>query len=315
MVVHHQSYVSNYNKALEQLNDAIYRADPSTVVKLQSAIKFNGGGPRPLIVVYPSLFVLAHVLHVLVWFAVDFKILVLVQNFWSWNLQVTSTTRSSGKIWLLSAWVHLTSDHSKCLHLDDFGNVSIGSIITGRGRWAPKRFSRWGYWYTVRLFGVLAAEDEQGRCSSGGFGMGGKPSAMDSSFGLLLPFGQHRFISPWIGVYSGLVSTRSWSDLSLKPLLIRSIACNFNPSYEWDFVVQKFPSWIIALYFAPQDPLIAKGHSLVPLIGLDVWEHAYYLQVHCPSILNLKCCCHHCAVLSIDFYFDNFDKLVRKWSE
>nr|ACB54690.2 mitochondrial manganese superoxide dismutase [Dimocarpus longan]ACM17484.2 manganese superoxide dismutase [Dimocarpus longan]ADK70384.2 mitochondrial manganese superoxide dismutase [Dimocarpus longan] len=41
---HHQAYVTNYNKALEQLDQAISKGDTSTVVKLQSAIKFNGGG-------------------------------------------------------------------------------------------------------------------------------------------------------------------------------------------------------------------------------------------------------------------------------
>ncbi|KAM7274923.1 hypothetical protein ACFE04_016789 [Oxalis oulophora] len=41
---HHQTYVTNYNKALEQLDDAINKGDASSVVKLQSAIKFNGGG-------------------------------------------------------------------------------------------------------------------------------------------------------------------------------------------------------------------------------------------------------------------------------
>ncbi|KAL6531148.1 hypothetical protein OROHE_014217 [Orobanche hederae] len=40
---HHQAYITNYNKALEQLDDAITKGDPVTVVKLQSAIKFNGG--------------------------------------------------------------------------------------------------------------------------------------------------------------------------------------------------------------------------------------------------------------------------------
>ncbi|KAK7301647.1 hypothetical protein RJT34_12517 [Clitoria ternatea] len=40
---HHQTYITNYNKALEQLHDAIARADSSSFVKLQSTIKFNGG--------------------------------------------------------------------------------------------------------------------------------------------------------------------------------------------------------------------------------------------------------------------------------
>lgn len=41
---HHQTYITNYNKALEQLDQAVNKGDASTVVKLQSAIKFNGGG-------------------------------------------------------------------------------------------------------------------------------------------------------------------------------------------------------------------------------------------------------------------------------
>lgn len=41
---HHQTYITNYNKALEQLDDAIAKGDASTSVKLQSAINFNGGG-------------------------------------------------------------------------------------------------------------------------------------------------------------------------------------------------------------------------------------------------------------------------------
>lgn len=41
---HHQAYITNYNKALEQLHEAINKGHTSTVVKLQSAIKFNGGG-------------------------------------------------------------------------------------------------------------------------------------------------------------------------------------------------------------------------------------------------------------------------------
>lgn len=41
---HHATYVANYNKALEQLDDAVGKGDASGVVHLQSAIKFNGGG-------------------------------------------------------------------------------------------------------------------------------------------------------------------------------------------------------------------------------------------------------------------------------
>ncbi|KAI4383939.1 hypothetical protein MLD38_009717 [Melastoma candidum] len=41
---HHQTYVTNYNKALEQLEEASNKGDAPAVVKLQSAIKFNGGG-------------------------------------------------------------------------------------------------------------------------------------------------------------------------------------------------------------------------------------------------------------------------------
>ncbi|KAI5679808.1 hypothetical protein M9H77_01035 [Catharanthus roseus] len=41
---HHNTYVTNFNKALEQLEAAMDKGDSPTVVKLQSAIKFNGGG-------------------------------------------------------------------------------------------------------------------------------------------------------------------------------------------------------------------------------------------------------------------------------
>nr|XP_019705854.1 superoxide dismutase [Mn], mitochondrial-like isoform X1 [Elaeis guineensis] len=41
---HHQTYITNYNKALEQLEEAMAKGDSSKVVHLQSAIKFNGGG-------------------------------------------------------------------------------------------------------------------------------------------------------------------------------------------------------------------------------------------------------------------------------
>ena len=41
---HHQTYVTNYNKAAEQLTNALAKGDVESVVSAQSAIKFNGGG-------------------------------------------------------------------------------------------------------------------------------------------------------------------------------------------------------------------------------------------------------------------------------
>jgi len=38
---HHQTYITNFNKALEQLESS---NDPAAIVALQSAINFNGGG-------------------------------------------------------------------------------------------------------------------------------------------------------------------------------------------------------------------------------------------------------------------------------
>ncbi|CAN4102370.1 unnamed protein product [Withania somnifera] len=47
---HHQTCINNYNKALEQLHDAISKADSPTVAKLHSAINSTaeeGGGEPP----------------------------------------------------------------------------------------------------------------------------------------------------------------------------------------------------------------------------------------------------------------------------
>ena len=41
---HHQTYVTNLNKAVEQYAEAEQKNDLSTLISLQSAIKFNGGG-------------------------------------------------------------------------------------------------------------------------------------------------------------------------------------------------------------------------------------------------------------------------------
>lgn len=41
---HHQAYVNNLNKALEQYAEAEAKHDMAAMIQLQSAIKFNGGG-------------------------------------------------------------------------------------------------------------------------------------------------------------------------------------------------------------------------------------------------------------------------------
>lgn len=41
---HHQAYITNLNAALEKQAEADHKGDLETVIGLQSAIKFNGGG-------------------------------------------------------------------------------------------------------------------------------------------------------------------------------------------------------------------------------------------------------------------------------
>jgi len=41
---HHQTYVTNFNKALKEFSEAEAKGDASKLVSLQSALKFNGGG-------------------------------------------------------------------------------------------------------------------------------------------------------------------------------------------------------------------------------------------------------------------------------
>ena len=44
---HHQSYVQNFNAAEEKMEEASIKNDLAEIIRLQPAIKFNGGGERP----------------------------------------------------------------------------------------------------------------------------------------------------------------------------------------------------------------------------------------------------------------------------
>lgn len=44
---HHQAYITGFNQALEKLEGAKSSQNPSSIVQLQAALKFNGGGNIP----------------------------------------------------------------------------------------------------------------------------------------------------------------------------------------------------------------------------------------------------------------------------
>ncbi|XP_078436501.1 manganese superoxide dismutase 1 [Wolffia australiana] len=143
---HHQTYITNYNKSLEQLDEAIRKGDSAKVVGLQSAIKFNGGG---------------HINHSIFWR----------------NLAPTSE---------------------------------------GGGE-PPK----------------------------GGLGW-----AIDTD----------------IGSFESLIQKMSSEGAALQ-------------GSGWVWLALDKESKKVGVETTPnQDPLVTKGLHLVPLLGIDVWEHAYYLQ-------------------------------------
>ncbi|KAL9421823.1 hypothetical protein AB3S75_034152 [Citrus x aurantiifolia] len=143
---HHQAYVTNYNKATEQLFQALNKVDTSTVVQLQGAIKFNGGG---------------HVNHSIFW-------------------------------------------------------KNLAPVHEGGGE--PPHSSLG--WAIDTHFGSLEALIQK---------MSAEGAALQGSGWV------------WLGL-----------DTEFKRLVVETTA--------------------------NQDPLVTKAPTLVPLLGIDVWEHAYYLQ-------------------------------------
>ncbi|OIV98057.1 hypothetical protein TanjilG_09550 [Lupinus angustifolius] len=143
---HHQAYVTNYNKAIEQLDNALVKGDASTVVKVQSAIKFNGGG---------------HVNHSIFW-------------------------------------------------------KNLAPVREGGGELPHDTLG----WAIDTHFGSLEALIQK---------MTSEGSALQGSGWV------------WLGL-----------DKEFQRLVVETTE--------------------------NQDPLVTKGSNLVPLLGIDVWEHAYYLQ-------------------------------------
>ncbi|XP_058183479.1 superoxide dismutase [Mn], mitochondrial-like [Rhododendron vialii] len=143
---HHQTYVTNYNKTLEQLIDVMDKGDAPTIVRLQSAIKFNGGG---------------HINHSIFW-------------------KNLAPVREGG------------------------GDPPKGSL-------------------------GLAIDMHFGSLESLIVKMNAEGAALQGSGWV------------WLGL-----------DREFNRLLVETTE--------------------------NQDPLVTKGANLVPLLGIDVWEHAYYLQ-------------------------------------
>nr|AAC63379.1 manganese superoxide dismutase [Zantedeschia aethiopica] len=143
---HHQAYITNYNKALEQLDEAIAKGDASKVVGLQSAIKFNGGG---------------HVNHSIFW-------------------------------------------------------KNLAPTKEGGGE-PPKGALGW---------------------------------AIDTD----------------LGSFEALIQKISAEGAALQ-----------GSGWVW-LALDKELKKVTVETTANQDPLVTKGLHLVPLLGIDVWEHAYYLQ-------------------------------------
>ncbi|CAL9749694.1 unnamed protein product [Musa acuminata subsp. burmannicoides] len=143
---HHKAYVSNYNDALEKLDAAMAKGDVPAVVRLQSAIKFNGGG---------------HINHSIFW-------------------------------------------------------KNLKPVNEGGGE-PPHATLGW---------------------------------AIDTDFGSL----------------EALVQKMNAEGAALQ-----------GSGWVW-LALDKERKKLLVEATANQDPLVTKGANLVPLLGIDVWEHAYYLQ-------------------------------------
>uniref|UniRef100_A0A1J3IFX0 Superoxide dismutase n=4 Tax=Noccaea caerulescens TaxID=107243 RepID=A0A1J3IFX0_NOCCA len=177
---HHQTYVTNYNKALNSLRSAMADGDHSSVVKLQSLIKFNGGG---------------HVNHAIFW-------------------------------------------------------KNLAPVQEGGGKPPHDPLS----------------------------------SAIDAHFGSL----------------EGLMQKMSAEGAAVQ-----------GSGWVW-FGLDKELKRVVVETTANQDPLVTKGSHLVPLIGIDVWEHAYYPQYKNARAEYLK---NIWSVINWKYAADIFEKHHRDLNE
>nr|GMC94321.1 superoxide dismutase [Mn], mitochondrial [Ipomoea batatas] len=187
---HHQAYVTNYNKALEQLHEAISKGDASAAVKLQSAIKFNGGGSSLSlsVSVYLQLYCFDIVLDC---------VYGCIEHWFS-----------------RSELVVFCAFPSHINHSIFWKNLAP----TREGGGEPPKSSLG--WEIDNHFGSLDALIQK---------MSAEGAAVQGSGWV------------WLGL-----------DKELKHLVVETTS--------------------------NQDPLVTVNPNLVPLLGIDVWEHAYYLQ-------------------------------------
>src|SRR5262249_53880924 len=82
---HHEAYVTNFYHALRDLEDAITMGDPTKILGLQGAIKFNGGGSSSSTL--PSSYLWAFWFLIFAFMVVFFDLVLWVFNFFMWGLR------------------------------------------------------------------------------------------------------------------------------------------------------------------------------------------------------------------------------------
>ncbi|TVU18818.1 hypothetical protein EJB05_34932, partial [Eragrostis curvula] len=204
---HHATYVTNYNKALEQLDAAVSKGDASAVVQLQGAIKFNGGGERSP---SPSLG----------------PVLLLCTRFTVFPF----------------FWADDDADWAKFR-----GHVNHSV-----------------FWKNLKPISEGGGEPPHGKLGW----------AIDEHFG------SFEALVKKMNAEGAALQGSGWVWLALdKEAKMLSVETTPNQHRCLDMIRRLRISFQHrTLQWQTPDPLVTKGASMVPLLGIDVWEHAYYLQ-------------------------------------